>query len=150
MNPFSDALLQSLARQHGTPLWVYDAATVRARIAELRAFDTIRFAQKANSNIHLLRLMREQGVVVDAVSRGEILRALAAGFTAELNAQGASGIVFTADLFDHATLATVVEHRVPVNAGSIDMLHQLGAVSPGHAVWPVSYTHLTLPTKRIV
>lgn len=135
MNPFSDTLLQSLARQHGTPLWVYDAATIRARIAELRAFDTIRFAQKANSNIHLLRLMREQGVVVDAVSRGEILRALAAGYTAELNARGASGIVFTADLFDHATLATVVEHRVPVNAGSIDMLHQLGAVSPGHAVW---------------
>ncbi|MBA4260609.1 MAG: diaminopimelate decarboxylase [Comamonadaceae bacterium] len=135
MNPFSNALLQSLARQHGTPLWVYDAATIRARIAELRAFDTIRFAQKANSNVHLLRLMREQGVVVDAVSRGEILRALAAGFTTELNAQGASGIVFTADLFDHATLATVVEHRVPVNAGSIDMLHQLGAVSPGHPVW---------------
>jgi diaminopimelate decarboxylase len=135
MNPFSDALLQSLARQHGTPLWVYDAATIRARIAELRAFDTIRFAQKANSNVHLLRLMREQGVVVDAVSRGEILRALAAGFKSDLNAQGASGIVFTADLFDHATLATVVEHRVPVNAGSIDMLHQLGAVSPGHPVW---------------
>mgnify|MGYP003546529331 CR=1 FL=1 len=100
MNPFAPALLQSLARQHGTPLWVYDAATIRARIAELRAFDTIRFAQKANSNIHLLRLMREQGVVVDAVSRGEILRALAAGFTSEVNAQGASGIVFTADLFD--------------------------------------------------
>ena len=92
MNPFSDALLQSLAHQHGTPLWVYDAATIRARIAELRAFDTIRFAQKANSNIHLLRLMREQGVVVDAVSRGEILRALAAGYTTDLNAQGASGI----------------------------------------------------------
>lgn len=135
MNPFSNTLLQMLARQHGTPLWVYDAATIRQRIAELRAFDTIRFAQKANSNTHLLRLMREQGVVVDAVSRGEIERALAAGYTAELDAQGASGIVFTADLFDHATLATVVQHRVPVNAGSIDMLHQLGAVSPGHAVW---------------
>lgn len=135
MNPFAPALLQSLARQHGTPLWVYDAATIRERIAELRAFDTIRFAQKANSNTHLLRLMREQGVVVDAVSRGEILRALAAGYTAELDARGASGIVFTADLFDPATLATVALHRVPVNAGSIDMLHQLGAVSPGHPVW---------------
>lgn len=135
MNPFSDALLLSLAREHGTPLWVYDAATIRTRIAELRAFDTIRFAQKANSNIHLLRLMREQGVVVDAVSRGEILRAQVGGVAGGQGAQGASGIVFTADLFDHATLATVVEHCVPVNAGSIDMLHQLGAVSPGHAVW---------------
>jgi diaminopimelate decarboxylase len=135
MNPFAPDTLRALAAQHGTPLWVYDADTIRQRIADLRAFDTIRFAQKANSNTHLLRLMREQGVVVDAVSRGEILRALAAGYTADTAACGASGIVFTADLFDAATLATVVEHRVPVNAGSIDMLHQLGAASTGHPVW---------------
>ena len=135
MNPFSDDLLRRVAQAHGTPVWVYDADTIRRRIGELRAFDTIRFAQKANSNIHLLRLMREQGVVVDAVSRGELLRALAAGYTAEPAPCGASGIVFTADLFDHATLAAVVEHRVPVNAGSIDMLEQLGAASPGHRVW---------------
>ncbi|MBP6646072.1 MAG: diaminopimelate decarboxylase, partial [Burkholderiaceae bacterium] len=30
---------------------------------------------------------------------------------------------------------TVVQHQVPVNAGSIDMLRQLGAASPGHRVW---------------
>jgi len=135
MNPFTDDTLRALACQHGTPLWVYDAATIRQRIADLRVFDTIRFAQKANSNIHMLRLMREQGVVVDAVSRGEILRALAADYSADDAPCGASGIVFTADLFDAATLATVVEHSVPVNAGSIDMLHQLGAASPGHRVW---------------
>ena len=72
MNPFPPALLRTLAQAHGTPLWVYDAATIRSRINELRAFDTIRFAQKANSNLHLLRLMRDEGVVVDAVSLGEI------------------------------------------------------------------------------
>ena len=135
MNPFSPAQLRTLATQHGTPLWVYDAQTIRQRIADLQRFDTVRFAQKANSNLHLLRLMREQGVVVDAVSRGEIQRALAAGFTAAPNAQGASGIVFTADLLDHATLDTVVAHQIPVNAGSIDMLGQLGQRSPGHRVW---------------
>ena len=135
MNPFSPALLRSLAAEHGTPLWVYNAPTIRERIADLKRFDTVRFAQKANSNLHLLRLMREQGVVVDAVSRGEIERALAAGYTAAPNAQGAPGIVFTADLFDHATLDTVVKHGIPVNAGSIDMLGQLGARSPGHRVW---------------
>ncbi|QTD46760.1 diaminopimelate decarboxylase [Ottowia testudinis] len=136
MNPFPDHLLASLARQHGTPLWVYDAATIRQRIAELRAFDTVRYAQKANSNLSILRLMRAHGVAVDAVSRGEIERALAAGYTADpLPGSTASGLVFTADLMDADTLATVVRHRVPVNAGSIDMLHQLGAASPGHAVW---------------
>ncbi|MCV2367604.1 diaminopimelate decarboxylase [Roseateles oligotrophus] len=126
------ARIQALAATYGTPLWVYDAATIRERIAALAAFDTIRFAQKACSNTHILRLMREQGVKVDAVSRGEILRALAAGFVA---GGEPSEIVFTADLFDHATLATVVEHGIPVNAGSIDMLHQLGKASPGHKVW---------------
>ena len=135
MNPFSDTQLSQLAQQHGTPLWVYDAATIRQRIQSLRAFDTLRFAQKANANTHLLRLMRGLGVVVDAVSRGEIERALAAGFNAQPDAQGASGIVFTADLFDAATLDLVVAQRIPVNAGSIDMLHQLGQRSPSHPVW---------------
>jgi diaminopimelate decarboxylase len=133
--PFSPDTLRQLAHTHGTPLWVYDADTIVARVQQLQCFDTIRFAQKANSNTHLLRLMREHGVVVDAVSAGEIQRALAAGYTAAPNAQGASGIVFTADLIDATTLELVVAHGIPVNAGSIDMLHQLGQRSPGHAVW---------------
>ena len=131
-NPFTPAQLWALADQFGTPLWVYDAATIRQRIAQVSNFDTVRFAQKACSNIHILKLMREQGVKVDAVSRGEILRALAAGFKA---GGEPSEIVFTADLFDAATLDCVVEHGVPVNAGSIDMLRQLGPRSNGHAVW---------------
>ena len=131
MNPFAPDILRALAQRHGTPLWVYDAATIRARIASLKAFDTIRYAQKANSNLHLLRLMRAQGVKVDAVSLGEIERALAAGYCAADN----DDVVFTADLFDHATLAKVVAERITVNAGSIDMLAQLGQRSPGHKVW---------------
>lgn len=134
-NPFTPAQLWSLADQFGTPLWIYNAATIRERIAQVSNFDTVRFAQKACSNIHVLKLMREQGVKVDAVSRGEIMRALAAGYQAGKGVEGPSEIVFTADLFDAATLDCVVEHGVPVNAGSIDMLRQLGPRSKGHAVW---------------
>ncbi|ULR87789.1 diaminopimelate decarboxylase [Comamonas sediminis] len=132
-NPFTPDLLWQLADDFNTPLWVYDAHTIRQRIAQLQAFDTVRFAQKACSNIHVLQLMRAQGVKVDAVSRGEVLRALAAGYQGGFGEP--SDIVFTADVMDEATLATVVEHKIPVNAGSIDMLHQLGQASPGHAVW---------------
>ena len=131
MNPFTPDTLRALAQRHGTPLWVYDAATIRARIASLKAFDTIRYAQKANANLHLLRLMRSEGVKVDAVSLGEIERALAAGY----RAADSDDMVFTADLFDHATLAKVVAEGITVNAGSIDMLGQLGQGSPGHKVW---------------
>lgn len=77
LNP---ARLTALAAEHGTPLWVYDAATIRERAASLKRFDVVRFAQKACSNVHILKLLRAEGVKVDSVSRGEILRALAAGY----------------------------------------------------------------------
>jgi diaminopimelate decarboxylase len=138
MNPFAPTTLAHLAQQHGTPLWVYDAAVIERQVTALRAFDVIRFAQKANSNTHILRLMKRLGVLVDAVSLGEVERALTAGFLpGEHN--GHHEIVFTADLLDHATLARVTELGMAVNCGSIDMLDQIGAATratqPGHPVW---------------
>lgn len=127
----ADNLLR-LPAEFGCPVWVYDAQIVREKIAALHQFDVVRFAQKACSNIHILRLMREQGVKVDSVSLGEIERALAAGFDPKADSDA---IVFTADLIDDATLARVHELQIPVNAGSVDMLEQLGQVSPGHRVW---------------
>ena len=134
MNPFTPTTLATLAHTHGTPLWVYDAATIEHQVAKLRQFDVIRFAQKANSNTHILKLMKRASVVVDSVSLGEIERALAAGFTPGVH-NGHAEIVFTADLLDRATLPRVAELGIPVNCGSIDMLDQLGGVSPGHPVW---------------
>lgn len=122
--------LLPLAQRYSGPFWAYDAAIIQQRIAQLSQFDVVRFAQKACSNIHILRLMREAGVKVDSVSLGEIERALAAGFE-----PGGEDIVFTADLLDLPTLERVAELQIPVNAGSVDMLHQLGARSPGHKVW---------------
>ncbi len=127
----ADNLLR-LPAEFGCPVWVYDAQIVREKIAALHQFEVVRFAQKACSNIHILRLMREQGVKVDSVSLGEIERALAAGFDPKADSDA---IVFTADVIDDATLARVHELQIPVNAGSVDMLEQLGQVSPGHRVW---------------
>ncbi|WP_233804562.1 diaminopimelate decarboxylase [Paraburkholderia sp. HP33-1] len=137
MTPFNPHQLADLARQHGTPLWVYDADTIRQRVAQLRSFDTIRYAQKACSNVHILKLMRDEGVMVDAVSLGELARSFAAGYTARPASHDApEGVVFTADVLDHATLATVLDRRITVNAGSLDMLERLGRhASEGHRVW---------------
>ncbi|MGL9721625.1 diaminopimelate decarboxylase [Symbiopectobacterium sp.] len=124
--------LRELPARFGCPVWAYDAHTIVARIAQLRQFDTIRFAQKACSNTHILRLMHAQGVKVDSVSLGEIERALVAGF---VPGTADHEIVFTADMLDMPTLARVVELNIPVNAGSVHMLAQLGAAQPGHPVW---------------
>ncbi|WP_047460148.1 diaminopimelate decarboxylase [Rhizobium rhizogenes] len=130
----SNDTLTTLAAEYGTPLWVYDAEAIRRRIKQLSAFDVIRFAQKACSNIHILREMRKAGVFVDSVSLGEIERAVRAGYAVGSTSDAAE-IVFTADVFDRAILDRVVADKIEVNIGSIDMLHQLGERSPGHRVW---------------
>jgi diaminopimelate decarboxylase len=77
-------------------------------------------------------LLRAGGASVDCVSLGELERALAAGFSI---GRHPSEIVFTADLLTREALERVVQARVPVNAGSEDMLSQIGERSPGHPVW---------------
>ncbi len=123
-----------LAQEFGTPVYVYDAATIVERVRDLKAFDVIRYAQKACSNVAILDLVRRHGVLVDAVSAGEIHRALKAGYSAEGSGQEAPEIVYTADIFDAEALALVVKHKLHVNVGSPDMIDQLGVVSPGHNI----------------
>jgi diaminopimelate decarboxylase len=120
--------ISELVHRFGTPTYVYDAETIRHRITELRAFDVIRYAQKACSNLAVLDLMRRQGVLVDAVSAGEIFRALRAGY---LPQGDPPPIVFTADVFDEASLEMVLRHDIEVNVGSPDMIDQLGDRAPG-------------------
>ncbi len=113
--------VRDLARDFGTPLYVYDAATIAERAARLRCFDVVRYAQKANSNLAILDLLRRQGVLVDAVSAGEIQRALAAGYP---TSGDPPPLVYTADVFDQEALELVVEHEIPVNCGSPEMIEQ--------------------------
>jgi len=134
--------IADLAREHGTPLYVYDAELIRQRCRDLAAWDTIRFAQKACSNLAVLDAVRRAGVLVDAVSAGEIHRALAAGYLAHAPVVAASAvdlppahpIVYTADIFDRDSLDAVARLGLHVNCGSADMLEQLAARVPGAAI----------------
>ena len=136
------ASVADLAREYGTPLYVYDAEMIRRRCRDLAAWDTIRFAQKACSNIAILDLVRRAGVMVDAVSPGEIHRALAAGYTVHAAAGAAASgglppvhpIVYTADIFDRDALDAVAKLGIHVNCGSADMLEQLAERVPGASV----------------
>ncbi len=123
--------VEALARQFGTPTYVYDAAKIIERVEDLRAFDLVRYAQKACSNLAILDLVRRHTVLVDAVSAGEIRRALAAGYSV---AGDPPPIVYTADIFDREALELVVQHGIHVNCGSPDMIEQLGRVAPGREI----------------
>jgi diaminopimelate decarboxylase len=123
-----------LAQEFGTPTFVYDAQTICQRMVELKRFDVIRYAQKANSNLAILDLMRSQGALVDAVSAGEIRRSQAAGYVSTAKPGQPHPIVYTADIFDRQTLEIVVAEDIHVNMGSIDMIEQLGERAPGREI----------------
>jgi diaminopimelate decarboxylase len=125
--PISDLLLHEAASRFGTPLFLYDTPTLLARLHSLSSFDLTRYAQKANPNLSLLRLLHSHGAHVDAVSCGEIHRALRAGFPP-------TSIAFTADLFDKPTLDLLSHQSLPVNLGSPDMLEQYAQIHPGGEV----------------
>jgi diaminopimelate decarboxylase len=120
-----------LARQFGTPTFVYDAAMILKRLGDLAAFDHVRYAEKACSNLAVLDLLRRHGALVDTVSGGEIRRALAAGYTP---AGTPPPIVYTADIFDAESLDLCVDHNIHVNCGSPDMIEHLGDRAPGRQI----------------
>ena len=81
--------LNAIADALGTPVWVYGAGTMRARLARLRSALTsagldagIHYAVKANGHLAVLRLFAAEGAGGDVVSEGELCRALAAGIPA--------------------------------------------------------------------
>lgn len=78
-------LLLRIAGDVGTPVYVYDAGEIRAQYHRLsNAFGRTRhricYSIKANSNLAILALLRQLGAGADIVSRGELARALRAGF----------------------------------------------------------------------
>lgn len=76
--------LARLAREFGTPLYVYSANALRANYRRLAAAfaplqPLICYAVKANFNLALLRILKDEGAGFDIVSGGELHRALAIG-----------------------------------------------------------------------
>src|SRR5438270_5649733 len=71
--------LRKLARQHGTPLYVYSASMIRERYDAFEdAFreqsHIICYSVKANSNLSILRMLAKKGCGFDVVSGGELER----------------------------------------------------------------------------
>src|SRR5450756_475579 len=76
--------LVALARKHGTPLYVYDEATVRQRAAEyvaaMGSAGQVLYSAKAFASPQFLRIVAEEGLGLDVVSAGERHVAWRSGF----------------------------------------------------------------------
>lgn len=120
--------LETLAREVGTPVYVYSSATLERHY---RVFceavkphqDHVFYAVKANGNLGVLMTLAKLGAGADTVSEGEIRKALAAGIPA-------SKIVFSGVGKTPAELAFAVEAGIyQVNVESEGELEALSAIA---------------------
>src|SRR3954462_13352487 len=80
-----DVPLATIAREIGTPCYVYGAEAIRSQYTLLRdsvaSLDArLHYSVKANSSLAIMALLRELGAGLDIVSGGELYRALKSGF----------------------------------------------------------------------
>lgn len=121
--------LCTLAEQFGTPLYVYDEATIVAQYQRLKsAFGKqdvkLHYALKALNNVNILRVLRNQGAGLDAVSIEEVYLGLRAGFEAKEIMYTPNGVAFS-------EIAQAVELGVMINIDNLSVLEQFGAVYGG-------------------
>jgi diaminopimelate decarboxylase len=111
-----------LAREHGTPLVVYDEATLRAQARAYRAAAPdalVVYGSKAFPSVALVRLFAEEGLGADVASLGELEFARRAGL------EGRQLIVHGNNKAD-AELAAAAEVGALVVADSLEEVHRAG------------------------
>ncbi len=77
-----DVSFNDLAKEYGTPLYVYSESFLRDKAKEYKKEfkdALICYAMKANPNLGILKILKDEGLGVDIVSGGELLKALKAG-----------------------------------------------------------------------
>jgi diaminopimelate decarboxylase len=118
-----------IARNAGTPVYVYDAAIMQRQAERLKnAFRStptrFMYACKALTNMAVLKQMRELGMGVDVVSIEEAQIALKAGF-------GPQEVLFTPNMVSFGEFERAVELGVHINIDSIPVLERFGNVHGG-------------------
>jgi len=125
--PAASSAVSRLATEFGTPLYVYDRATIVSQFRSLHAAFASRFpklrvhyALKANGNGALLAVLRALGAAPEVVSLGEIVTALRAGWRGD-------EILFTSSSKGPEEIAKAVEIGAVLNVDSRDELEQAAA-----------------------
>ncbi|MDB4908095.1 MAG: hypothetical protein JWO05_2879 [Gemmatimonadetes bacterium] len=125
------ACVESLAREHGTPLYVYHGAQVTDRVNAMHAAlaqhglpSRIYYALKANRFAPLVALLRSQGDVgIDACSPREIAYALDAGFSP-------AEISVTASCLSTRDLSYVSQSGCHLNLDTTSAIERYAALQP--------------------
>lgn len=126
-DPEAAAAFGRLAKEFGTPLYVYDRASIESQAGALKEAFSKRFgklrllyALKANTNATVIALLKRQGFGAEVVSEGEIDAAIRCGYRGE-------EVMFTSSSKSPSELRTAVARDVVLNVDSLDELARADA-----------------------
>ncbi len=131
INPMNNTLLLEISENFGTPTYVYSAEKIQEQYQKLhRSFEPLNvklhYALKALNNSNILKLLKNEGAGLDAVSLEEIHLGLRAGFAPEK-------IMYTSNCVAFDEIKQAVELGVFINLDNLTMLEKFGQVY-GHSV----------------
>ena len=118
-----------LLAEYGSPLYVYNEDILRARCREMKNLVSLPgftacYSTKANGNPHLLRIIREEGLIADAMSPGELAVLRQAGFDKE-------SICYVCNNVSPDELALAAREAAHVSLDSLSQLEAFGRLHPG-------------------
>ncbi|MDR1558518.1 MAG: diaminopimelate decarboxylase [Clostridiales bacterium] len=121
-----------LAARYGSPLYVYNERILRRNCRDLAGMCgyphfKVNFSAKANSNLAILQIVREEGLFVDAISAGEIFAELAAGFTSD-------EIFFVPNNISEDEMRFAIERGILLSVDSVSQLERYASLNPGGRV----------------
>lgn len=120
---------EKIVAKYGSPLYVYDAAIIRDRFRQLRDSITYQpttfyYACKQNTNREIIKIVRHEGALIEAMSPHEITTALAAGYKAD-------EIMFTCSYLSRKEMESVMQYGVMMNLDSLTQIKRFGEMRPG-------------------
>jgi diaminopimelate decarboxylase len=129
---FGNQFAGDLAKEYGTPLYVYEEDVLRARCRELKTLlkrpnFAVNYSMKANGSVALLEIVRSEGLRVDTMSPGEIFLAMEAGYTP-------ADILFIGNNVSKAEMSYAIDRGILMSIDSISQLEYFGELSPGGEV----------------
>jgi diaminopimelate decarboxylase len=120
-----------IAEKFQTPIYIYSESEIEKKCKEALNFPNefgvlVRYAMKANPNSSILKLMKKNGIEIDASSIFEVQRAMDAGFNA-------NQIMLTAQEFSK-DIEKYISKGLHFNACSLYQLDEFGKKFPGHEI----------------
>lgn len=124
--------VNELVEQYGSPLYVYNERILRARCREIKGLLPCKwfgsnYSIKANSNLELLKIIREEGLDADAMSPGEMYILMKAGFEP-------SQIFFIGNNVSQDEMKYAVDNGIMVSVDSLSQLETYGRLNRGGKV----------------